>query len=111
MSDEALCRVDDIPDNGSIGFNGPHEGQLKALMAIRQGGKVFVYVNSCPHIGAPLDFEPGRFLDLEREHILCANHGALFRIEDGACLLGPCKNKGLEPVAVEIRDGKVFAIP
>ena len=61
--------------------------------------------NGTLHNGTPLDFEPGRFLDLERAHILCTNHGALFRIEDGYCVSGPCAGKHLEPAEAEIRSG------
>ena len=41
------------------------------------------YVNSCPHLGSPLDWVPNRFLSADGRHVLCATHGALFRIEDG----------------------------
>ena len=93
-----LCRLDDIADPGSAGFtiataDGPTEG-----MVIRQGSRAFAYVNLCPHWDAPLDMKPGQFLDRDRQHILCANHGAVFRIEDGFCLAGPCRGASLQPV-------------
>ena len=44
---------------------------------------------------------------VDRRHILCATHGALFRIEDGHCLAGPCKGKGLTAVAVAVAGGEV----
>ena len=86
-----LCRLDDIADFGSAGFtiataDGPTE-----VMVIRQGSRAFAYVNLCPHWDAPLDMKPGQFLDRDRQHILCANHGAVFRIQDGFCLAGPCR--------------------
>ena len=34
--------------------------------------------------------------------ILCATHGALFRIEDGHCLSGPCVGESLTPLPVSI---------
>ena len=64
-------------------------------------------VNSCPHTGGPLDWVEDQFLDLDRRHILCATHGALFRIEDGHCLAGPCKGKGLTAVAIVVAEGEV----
>ena len=81
------------------------------VMAVRRGGTVNVYVNSCPHVGAPLDMRAGRFLNAEKTHILCANHGALFRIDDGVCVHGPCTGQALEPVPVTVRDGRVYAQP
>lgn len=108
MTDTRLCDLSDIPDGCSAGFdvNGPY-GRF-AVMAIRRGDDVFAYVNSCPHIGAPLEMQPGKFLNPEKTHILCSTHGALFRIEDGHCVSGPCVDEALKPVKAEVRDGVVY---
>lgn len=107
MTDRALCRVDEIPDGGARGF-GPAPGGFTGLFAVRRGTSVFVYVNACPHIGASLDWGPDRFLTADGAHIVCANHGALFGIEDGACIRGPCVGDRLEAVAVRIIDGVIL---
>jgi len=103
-----LCRIGDIPDGGSAGFVVERDGRRLAFMAVRREGEVFVYVNRCPHRGLPLDFTPGRFLDSGHTHILCANHGALFRIEDGFCVAGPCAGASLRRPEMEVRDGTVY---
>jgi len=77
-------------------------------MAIRRGDDVYVYVNSCPHLGTPLDFTPGRFLSLDKTHIVCATHGALFRIGDGYCVSGPCAGKSLQTAPFKIHDGFIL---
>lgn len=106
-----LCAVGDIPDNGSAGFAVDRpDGSKLGIMAIRRGDVVHLYENSCPHIGTPLDFTPGQFLDLEREHILCSTHGALFRIEDGHCISGPCVGDDLTSITAVVADGKVYAL-
>jgi nitrite reductase/ring-hydroxylating ferredoxin subunit len=105
-----LCRLDDIAEGGSIGLSASIGGRARALMAVRQGDDVYVYVNACPHRGLPLDFKPGRFLTHDGEYILCSNHAALFRIEDGHCVAGPCKGAGLAPVQVKVREGEVFLV-
>jgi nitrite reductase/ring-hydroxylating ferredoxin subunit len=69
---------------------------------------VHVYVNSCPHIGTPLDWMPDRFLSADGSHIICATHGAEFRISDGECVYGPCMGDRLEAVMIQINDGTVF---
>ena len=48
------------------------------------------------------------FLDRERRHLVCATHGAIFRIEDGVCLAGPCQGDQLEPWPVALREGAVW---
>ena len=103
MTEHALCPLDDIADGGSAGF----EIAGKLVMAIRQGDTVFAYVNSCPHVGTPLDMWPGRFLTRDGEYILCATHGALFRIEDGHCVAGPCVGRGLTPIEARVANGVV----
>lgn len=104
----ALAQLDDIPDPGSVAVQVTvGDGKRMALMLIRQGDTVFGYVNSCPHIGTPLDFTPGKFLTREKDFILCATHGALFRIEDGVCVSGPCAGQGLEAVHVAVQGGKI----
>lgn len=103
-----LCRLTDIPDGGSNGFVAETpDGTRKAILAVRKGERVFAYVNNCPHIGAPLDFSPGRFLNLQRTMILCSTHGALFRIHDGFCVQGPCAGKSLQPVPTVTENGWV----
>ena len=56
--------------------------------------------------------EPGSvgFLSFERKHILCATHGALFRIDDGHCFQGPCVGKSLIPVAIKIEGENIVLV-
>jgi nitrite reductase/ring-hydroxylating ferredoxin subunit len=102
-----LCRLEDIPDGGSKGFP-PAPGGFTGLFAVRQRDRVFVYVNSCPHIGVPLNWIPDRFLSADGSRIVCSNHGATFRVEDGRCIGGPCLGDQLETVPVQIRDGEIL---
>lgn len=103
----ALGPLADIPDGGSRAYP-PAPGLFTGLMALRQGERVHVYVNSCPHIGVPLDWVPGRFLSVDGQRIVCATHGAEFEIATGACVRGPCRGDTLEAVAVQITDGVVY---
>jgi nitrite reductase/ring-hydroxylating ferredoxin subunit len=102
-----LCRIDDIPDGGAKGF-APPAGGFTGLFAVRRAEKVFVYVNSCPHIGTPLDWAPDRFLTGDGSRIVCATHGAEFGIADGVCLRGPCLGDRLEAVIIDVKDGMVL---
>ena len=108
MSGIVLCRRADIADGESSGFIATRpDGERIGVLVVRRGAQVFAYVNSCPHTGAPLDFQAGRFLSLDKTLIQCSTHGALFRIEDGFCVQGPCAGKSLVPVAVVVKDGTV----
>ena len=100
-----LCRLDELDDPGAKGFE--DVAGEPPFFVVRRGGRVFGYRNRCPHYGAPLDWRPDAFLSLERDLILCSMHGALFGIEDGVCVRGPCPGLALEPVAVDVADGEV----
>ncbi|MDQ2762253.1 MAG: Rieske 2Fe-2S domain-containing protein [Pseudomonadota bacterium] len=103
----ALCRLEELADGTSKGFP-PLAGGFGGLFAVRQGNEVRVYVNSCPHIGTPLDWVPDRFLSADGSRIVCAMHGAEFRIADGMCIRGPCRGEALETVLIQIADGMIF---
>ncbi|WP_299734501.1 Rieske (2Fe-2S) protein [uncultured Endozoicomonas sp.] len=99
-----LCAVNDLDDPGSKGFH----NERGHLFAVRQGQQVFVYVNSCPHFGINLEWQPDQFLDSEKRLIQCATHGAQFLIETGECIAGPCPGDQLTSVECEVRDGVVY---
>ena len=107
--DESLtvCRLDEIPDGGSRGFTVETARGTRDIFIVRRGEAVFAYENSCPHVGTPLDWVPDQFLSADRSHIVCATHGAQFRIEDGMCFSGPCHGVPLPPIAVEVAEGMI----
>ncbi len=74
----------------------------------RKDGSVVGYVNQCPHLHIPLEVSQDQFLNLERNFIQCATHGALFQIEDGYCVNGPCFGESLIPVQVKISQEKIY---
>ncbi len=108
IGEAPLCRLDDIADGGAKGFIVPGIGETGDLFLVRRGQRVFAYVNSFPHIGTLLELIDDRFLNRERTLILCSTHGALFRIEDGYCVDGPCDGEWLERLDLEVRDGEVY---
>lgn len=110
LAERVLCALSDIPDGQSKGFPGA-PGAFTGLFAVRRGRQVWVYVNSCPHIGVPLDPVPDRFLDAKRQVILCSTHGARFRIEDGFCVTGPCYGQSLEAVPARVDEQDRVVVP
>lgn len=59
---------------------------------------MYVYANRCPHRGVALEWQPDEFLDTSASLIQCATHGALFLIESGECVAGPCEGKSLRAI-------------
>jgi len=103
--DTVLCALDDLADPGARGFQ---VGERAPMFVIRKDGAVFGYENRCPHYGTTLDWKPDMFLSVEKTEILCATHGALFRIEDGVCFAGPCPGRALTQVPLRIENGRVM---
>jgi nitrite reductase/ring-hydroxylating ferredoxin subunit len=89
-----LCTGAELADDSSRGFD--IDGQK--LLAVRRAGQVYIYLNRCPHRGVGLEWPPDRFLDPSNSLIQCATHGALFLIEDGECVAGPCAGQSLTRV-------------
>ena len=102
-----LGRIADVPDGGAKGYP-PAGPDFAGLFAVRRGAVLRVYVDSCPHLGVPLAWMADRFLSVDRSRIVCAAHGAAFRIEDGVCLHGPCYGEALTQVLIEINDGRIL---
>ncbi|TQV68320.1 Rieske (2Fe-2S) protein [Exilibacterium tricleocarpae] len=102
-----LCRQDAIAEASAKGFDLGDQ----AVFVVRQAGRFYAYRNRCPHLGVRLEWLPDRFLDSGNELIMCATHGALFVIETGACVAGPCRGQSLEPVTVSLADGNLYLQP
>jgi len=103
-----LCALHEIPAAGTKGFVFGQDVQRFELFLVYREGRLGAFVNDCPHAHTPLDVIQDQFLNLEKSLLLCATHGALFRIDDGRCVYGPCKGKALTPVPVHIKDGVIF---
>ncbi len=109
MEQRILCRVDEVPEGGTRGVTLTPGRRYADLIVARRDGRIHVYANRCPHTGAPMEWEPDKFMDLDGEYLTCGIHGALFRVDDGYCVRGPCARRSLAALAVEIRDGLVLA--
>ncbi len=77
-------------------------GTVSGLLVATPDGGARAYRNVCPHVPIPLD-RGGEPLMTEEGFLACRNHGALFAVEDGFCVAGPCAGESLEPLAVEPR--------
>jgi nitrite reductase/ring-hydroxylating ferredoxin subunit len=74
---------------------------------VRRGGEVFGYVDRCPHMGLPLAQRLDAYLTPDGALIACSWHSALFQVDTGACVGGPCTGARLTPWAVAVRDGAI----
>ncbi|SCA56187.1 putative Rieske 2Fe-2S family protein [Candidatus Terasakiella magnetica] len=108
MSNHHLCNVSDIEEEDSKEFFIPKDEKEVSILAVKKDGMISVFLNNCPHLGVPMNLEPNRFLDVEKNFIMCSTHGALFKIDDGECVHGPCMGQNLTQIPHEIRGEELF---
>lgn len=87
-----LCPSHGLPE----GQSRPFEVEGVLLLGVRRQGSVYLYRNRCPHRGIALNGPQERFLDDSNSLIHCSHHGALFLIETGECVSGPCEGEALQ---------------
>jgi len=107
-SGTVLCQFEELADGAARGFSIKVESEPLAIILVRQGREVFAYQNSCPHTGVNLEWLPDEFMDDTSQYLVCATHGALFQIEDGECVAGPCHGESLKKLPVMINDDSVI---
>lgn len=100
-----LCAVNDIPEGGSKGFD---IGDGHSCFAVRHDDQIYVYRNRCPHLGVELEWVEDQFLDADGALIQCATHGALFLIDNGHCVGGPCLGESLQAMTFVIEQGDIL---
>ncbi len=100
--------LSEIEDPGCREFSIGHGDWPFRGFVVRQGNRVYAYENVCRHAGHPLNWYPDRFLTPDRRRLICASHGAIYEIDSGECIAGPCAGKKLNKVDVELRDGVVM---
>ena len=92
-----LCASSDLAEGHSRAFSVAGE----PLFGVRRQGKVHLYRNRCPHRGIPLNWAEEQFLDGSASLIHCAHHGAVFLIESGECVAGPCEGQWLDALGCQ----------
>ena len=74
---------------------------------VRRGDAVHGYVDRCPHAGLPLAQRLDEYLTPDGGLIACSWHSALFAIDSGTCVGGPCVGAGLTAWPVAVEDGMI----
>lgn len=104
MSTHNLGPASNIDYDQSMGF----ELAGQSLFVVNKDGSYFAYRNSCPHLGIELNWNEHVFLDLDKAFIQCSTHGALFTIEDGLCVAGPCNGQALQALNLTVIDDELI---
>jgi nitrite reductase/ring-hydroxylating ferredoxin subunit len=105
-----VCTVDQIPAGSARGFEIATDRGKRSVVVVSYQGSYVAYINSCPHTGVSLDWMPDQFLDSSGTLLQCATHGALFRIEDGLCIYGPCLDRSLTTLPTTVEGSDLYLL-
>jgi nitrite reductase/ring-hydroxylating ferredoxin subunit len=102
---KSICHVDDVPEGKARGFL-PEPGARRKVIVVRKDSRLHGWLDSCPHYegGTPMAWRSDAYLNGEGTHLACHSHGALFDIETGRCVLGPCLGQRLTRVELTVTD-------
>jgi nitrite reductase/ring-hydroxylating ferredoxin subunit len=104
----SLIRRSDLPGAGLVAVEAIIAGESESIILHIADQKISAWLNICPHEGRRLDYAPGKFL-LDKGQLVCAAHGATFRLVDGFCVAGPCRGSSLRQVEVSVGvDGELL---
>lgn len=91
-----ICNHNDIDEGQSKGF----EINGNTVFCVKKDGQLYGYINRCPHLGVELEWQEDQFLNPDKDYIQCNVHGALFTIEQGECVSGPCQGDYLTSISL-----------
>jgi len=104
MTQHFICDINELEEGQSRGFD---INDIEFFI-IKSNNEIKAYRNHCPHLGVPLNWQEDDFLSLDNSHIQCATHGALFTLDKGQCIAGPCIGQALQSLATTQEDSRVF---
>ena len=105
-----LCKINELEENRAKGFSSTGDKEQHDVILIKRDGHIYAYQNHCPHTGVNLNWQPDEFMDLESFYLQCSVHGALFNVEDGLCVRGPCVNQSLMAISTQIINGELHTV-
>lgn len=103
----SLIGLSDLQNDVIVAVDAWVDGVPVPLIVYRNGQAVRAWHNACPHAGRRLEYAPEKFLR-DPTHLICAVHGATFRLQDGQCIAGPCRGDRLGSVPVTIGEEGVI---
>jgi nitrite reductase/ring-hydroxylating ferredoxin subunit len=81
---------------------------IMALLVRERSGAIVAYRNLCRHLPVPLDGGTGELLSEDGAHLVCGTHGAIYRLQDGYCVDGPCEGLALQRLFVREENGDLY---
>lgn len=108
----ALCASSELQEGGdAVTFDVIEFGRTVQAFALRFDKVAVAYLNRCAHVPTEMDWQPGKFWDQDKRHIICSVHGALYDPSSGQCVGGPCWGARLHRIELKEEGDQVYWYP
>lgn len=107
-SGEWRCATADLTPGHTLKFRLECRGRRVEGFVVNHEGEVRAWINSCPHVGTPLDLWPNEFYSEDGRTLVCSTHGAVFEPVTGYCIAGPCAADSLRPLPLRREAGALI---
>ncbi|QIB64971.1 Rieske 2Fe-2S domain-containing protein [Kineobactrum salinum] len=109
MSQHHLCQSGVVEERAtSFSFRVIKDGRIWPAFIVRFDGKAVGYLNVCAHAALQLEGRQSRLFSRDRQSLVCASHGAVYKPDTGLCISGPCKGLSLIPLNITERDDGLY---
>lgn len=95
-------------DPSTVDFQVKVRGQILKGFVVRKGKSFYAYHNLCKHLPVTLDLNDNSFFNHDRSLLQCQMHGALYQMESGLCVGGPCEGARLTSLPLEERETELI---
>ena len=107
-SSRRIAGLDEIPADDTLLVTAETDTDdlREVVLTRRSDGTVAAYENHCQH-WTDVRIDKGDGARMRNGELVCTKHGAIFAVESGECLHGPCLGAALVPVPVSVTDRTV----
>ncbi|HEV8541507.1 MAG TPA: Rieske 2Fe-2S domain-containing protein [Verrucomicrobiae bacterium] len=103
-----LASIQELRAKRTIKFTYREEGISREGFLALIESEIVCYENVCRHLPLPLDYGDGRFFTEDEKHFVCQTHGAMYDLQNGLCVAGPCVGASLKKIHVEVRGDEIW---
>lgn len=86
-------------DLSGKGFSVKIKGKVVKGFVVKKEGNFYAYLNLCKHLPVTLDLNDENFFTFDKAYLQCHMHGAMYEIETGLCIGGPCLGARLDSLS------------
>lgn len=95
-------------DPSTADFSVKIKGKIIKGFVVRKGQSFYAYQNLCKHLPVTLDLNDNSFFNHDKSLLQCQMHGALYEMESGLCVGGPCEGARLSPLPLQETEAQVI---